>query len=941
MRMSDVEFLLRGFRDPRLAAHAIGALPAWLWAPDGSRLLWTNAAGAAILGCTSCTAAPDLEIGPADPHRLQIARLAGRLHQSGKPHLERLRGFGAPLGRLLTCSCARLDLGDGKVGILIAAAEPVGRAPAAEDRLRRLVEGLDSPVAIFHADGSLCAATPAAAAIIGEEASLVALGIEALRRDVLDAGRAEFASARGRFVLHRLGAGTEIAIAALLTPPAVSQPEPEAIGEPVAPASVQASPSPLEGTPAAIAGAPGDQMPPGSFVDILARSIDAAHAAPRTANDRGGEIVRLPEPAATLPSPGEPPDELEPARAKARPPSPEPPIAEALEETPLAVRRQPLRFMWQMDADGHFSLGSDEFSRLIGPRTAAALGRPWSEINAAFGLDPEDRVAAAIASRDTWSNIAVAWPVDDSGARLEVELSGLPVFDRAHHYIGYRGFGVCRDIDSLERLATLRRQDRLVASTIPVSRDDAEDKPVPPRRPREAEIDEPPPNVVPFRPLGETKPPVLTSIENHAFNEIARQISARLNSDTIDEPPAADTAPVAESTKPAEIPYVPPRPPSFEVERPLLDRLPIGVLIYRLDRLIYANRAFLDRTGYSDLSALVDAGGLDALYVEPVASAAGSMTQAGTQLVISSSREHREPVDARLYTIPWEEGTALALIFSSAAAALPATPPASAPVPAVDESSEAEIAELRAALGAARERLDRAAINRSDVMTRISHEIRTPMNAIIGFAEVMIDERFGAIGNERYGEYLKDIRACGERVIALIDDMLDLSRVETGKLDLAFANVALNDLVEQCVAMMQPQANRERIIIRTSLASSLPPVVADGRTLRQIVINLISNAIRLANAGGQVIVSTALSDGGGVALRIRDTGPGMSETEIAAALEPFRAITPDDQGAAAGAGLNLSLTKALVEANRAQFAIKSSPNAGTLAEITFTSMAQN
>jgi signal transduction histidine kinase len=226
-------------------------------------------------------------------------------------------------------------------------------------------------------------------------------------------------------------------------------------------------------------------------------------------------------------------------------------------------------------------------------------------------------------------------------------------------------------------------------------------------------------------------------------------------------------------------------------------------------------------------------------------------------------------------------------------------------------------------------------------MTRISHDIRTPMNAIIGFAEVMIDERFGAIGNERYGEYLKDIRACGERVITLIDDMLDLSRVETGKLDLAFANVALNDLVEQCVAMMQPQANRARIIIRTSLASSLPPVVADGRTLRQIVINLISNAIRLANAGGQVIVSTALSDDGGVALRIRDTGAGMSETEVAAALEPFRAITPDVQGAAAGAGLNLSLTKALVEANRAQFAIKSSSNSGTLAEVIFTSTAQN
>lgn len=984
--MSDVEFLLRGFRDPRLAAHAIGALPAWLWASDGSRLLWTNAAGAAVLGCASGAAATGLEIGPADPHRLQISRLAGGLHHGGKPHLERLRGFGAPLGRLLTCSCARIDLGDGSIGILIAAAEPVGRPPAAEDRLRRLVEGLDAPVAIFHADGGLCAASPAAATMIGEETSLAALGIDALRRDVLEAGRAEFASERGRFVLFRLGTGAEVAIAALLTPPVVSEPEPEAGEEGSAPAGTPAAPEPVEAASVAAAPSQPARMPPAvPFAEIFARSIEAAHAGPKPASksvpkpahesahetasdkasdkasDAGVEIVRLPEQAAAATAAPSPPVALpsspeapEPAPVEAHEPTRQmPPDDEALEELPHAARRQPLRFMWQMDADGHFSLGSDEFSRLIGPRTAAAFGRPWSEINAEFGLDPEDRVAAAIASRETWSAIAVAWPVDDSGERLAVELSGLPVFDRAHRHIGYRGFGVCRDIDSLERLDALRRQDRLVGSSGHAPREDADAERATPDRSRQVEIDAPAANVVPFRPAGEPKPPVLTSVENHAFNEIARQISARLNADAAGAPTPVASAPPAESAREAHVPAPAPRLPSFEVERPLLDRLPVGVLVYRLDRLIYANRAFLDRTGYGDLSMLVDAGGLDALYVEPVASSASSMSQSGTQLVISSSRGDSEPVDARLYTIPWEDGTALALIFSPAAPAaaavpvappeppapipapMPAPMPAPLPTPIVEDRRDAEIAELRAALEVARARLDRAASVRSDVMTRISHEIRTPMNAIIGFAEVMIDERFGPIGNERYGEYLKDIRACGERVITLIDDMRDLSRIETGKLDLAVTEVALNDLVEQCVAMMQPQANRERIIIRTSLAPTLPLVAADSRTLRQIVINLIGGAIRLANAGGQVIVSTALADDGGVALRVRDTGAGMSESEIAAALEPFGAISPDNQGAAAGPGLNLSLTKALVEANRARLTIKSAPHAGTLAEVAF------
>ena len=235
----------------------------------------------------------------------------------------------------------------------------------------------------------------------------------------------------------------------------------------------------------------------------------------------------------------------------------------------------------------------------------------------------------------------------------------------------------------------------------------------------------------------------------------------------------------------------------------------------------------------------------------------------------------------------------------------------------------------------ARRLADRAANAKADMLARISHEVRTPLNAIIGFAEVMIGERFGKLGNERYVEYMKDIRASGERVIAIINDLLDLSRIETGKLDLTFANQNLNDLVESCVAVMQPQANRERIIIRTSLAHMLPPVVADARALRQIALNLIGNSIHLANAGGQVIVSTALSDFGEVVLRVRDTGHGLNDNEVAAAMEPFRTQAPSDQ-ASDSSGVSLSLTKALVEANRAQFQIKTGPHSGTLIEVVFS-----
>jgi PAS domain S-box-containing protein len=580
---------------------------------------------------------------------------------------------------------------------------------------------------------------------------------------------------------------------------------------------------------------------------------------------------------------------------------------------------------------------------------------------------------------------------------------------------------------------------------------------------------------VPFRPVGETKSPALTQVENHAFHELARQLSARLESDNggatvtplksdlpesvVEESSAAPEMPGQSGEQPGWL--APPEPPALgeaRRDKALLDLLPVGVLIYRLDRLLYANPEFLARMGYPNLHALEHAGGLDALYVEPGVFTTSSTSDTGTPVTISApeaSSEHAPAaaLDARLYTISWDGDSALALIFSgatkAAAIASAISEAAAAPEPSsvghanaeelgaildttadgvvmfdaegnlnscnrsaealfgydddelvrrnlvelfapesqrevgvyLDSIKQAGVASLldhgRDVLGRvsrggliplsitmgrtqtdspnffavfrdlsqarkneselrdARRLAERAANAKADILARISHEVRTPLNAIIGFAEVMIGERFGALGNERYVEYMKDIRASGERVIAIINDLLDLSRIETGKLELAFTSQNLNDLVENCVAVMQPQANRGRIIIRTSLAHALPPVVADARVLRQIAMNLIGNSMHLANAGGQVIVSTALSDFGEVVLRVRDSGHGLNDNELAAAMEPFRTQAPSDQ-AAAGSGVSLSLTKALAEANRAQFHIRTGPHSGTLIEVVFS-----
>ncbi|WP_246154444.1 histidine kinase dimerization/phospho-acceptor domain-containing protein [Methylobacterium oryzihabitans] len=240
-------------------------------------------------------------------------------------------------------------------------------------------------------------------------------------------------------------------------------------------------------------------------------------------------------------------------------------------------------------------------------------------------------------------------------------------------------------------------------------------------------------------------------------------------------------------------------------------------------------------------------------------------------------------------------------------------------------------------LARARRDAERASNERLDFLATVSHEVRTPLNAIIGFAEMMLDEQYGPLGSDRYRDYLRDIRVSGEHVVGLVDDLLDLARIEAGRIELSFAGLVLNDLVAECVALMQPLAARQRVVVRTSFSPALRPVLADARSLRQATMNVIANAITYTEAGGQVIVSTAETDRGGVALRVRDTGIGMTLDEIDTALQPFRRPGATPLRGGAGTGLGLPLTRALVEANRGVLRLTSQKGEGTLVEILFPS----
>ncbi|MGD0633982.1 MAG: PAS domain-containing sensor histidine kinase [Beijerinckiaceae bacterium] len=234
----------------------------------------------------------------------------------------------------------------------------------------------------------------------------------------------------------------------------------------------------------------------------------------------------------------------------------------------------------------------------------------------------------------------------------------------------------------------------------------------------------------------------------------------------------------------------------------------------------------------------------------------------------------------------------------------------------------------------ARQDAERTSALKSDFLAKVSHEVRTPLNAIIGFAEVIMEERFGPVGNARYKDYLKDIHTSGTHVMSLINDLLDLSKIEAGKMELNATPIDANKIITECTGIMQPQASQERVIMRLSLAPHLPRIKADERSLRQIVLNLLSNAVKFNEPGGQVIIATALTDAGHVVIRIRDTGPGMSDKDIETALEPFRQLATS-RPMTTGTGLGLPLTKALVEANHASFTLRSKLEQGTLAEVAF------
>jgi len=232
-------------------------------------------------------------------------------------------------------------------------------------------------------------------------------------------------------------------------------------------------------------------------------------------------------------------------------------------------------------------------------------------------------------------------------------------------------------------------------------------------------------------------------------------------------------------------------------------------------------------------------------------------------------------------------------------------------------------------LHAATQAADQANRMKSQFLVTMSHELRTPLNAILGFSEVIKDQLCGPVGNRAYADYAADIHTAGEHLLSLINDILDLSKIEAGRMELEVKELDLSDLLAGAIRLVVQRAQNQRISLRLDLADPVPQLVADERAVKQILFNLLGNAVKFTPAKGRVTLSASTPPGGGVLISVADNGGGIPADQIERIMRPFERLDNRYGCADGGTGLGMALVKALTELHGGSVSIESAAGAGT------------
>ena len=246
-----------------------------------------------------------------------------------------------------------------------------------------------------------------------------------------------------------------------------------------------------------------------------------------------------------------------------------------------------------------------------------------------------------------------------------------------------------------------------------------------------------------------------------------------------------------------------------------------------------------------------------------------------------------------------------------------------------------ELKEARQMSDEARRHAEQANIAKSQFLATMSHELRTPLNAIIGFSEVLKSELLGPLNVPQYKEYAGDIHSSGQHLLNLINELLDLSRIEAGKYELNEEAVSLVDIAEDCRRMMEIRAKGKQIDLSFSYGNNLPKIWGDERAIRQVVLNLLSNAIKFTPQSGKVQLVVTRSADGGQMVSVRDNGPGIPEDEIQTVLSSFGQGSLAQKTAEQGAGLGLPIVQKIMELHQGRFDLFSKLRFGTEVIATF------